>query len=111
MESVAPCVWRWGFVMVGEEAEYRFERVWRHRMIAVSLVAVMVLSGLTAFVLIAPGPAAAAAPFRSLRIGINPLVIKTPTPTKINLAEQNVALYNSYINTSKHIERQSAAQQ
>ena len=96
MESVAPCVWRWGFVMVGEEAEYRFERVRRHRLIAVSLVAVMVLSGLTAFVLIASGPAAAAAPFRSLRIGINPLVITTLNPLKITLADEYVVVYNVY---------------
>src|SRR5712692_9934023 len=82
--------------MVGEEAEYRVERVWRHRLIAVSLVAVMVLSGLTAFVLLASGPAAAAAPFRSLRIGINPLVITTLNPLKITLADEYVVVYNVY---------------
>src|SRR5436309_7829402 len=56
----------------------------------------MILSGLSVFVVLASGPAAAAGPFRSLRIGINPLVITTLNPLKITLADEYVVVYNVY---------------
>src|SRR3989454_1216296 len=82
--------------MVGEETDYRLERVWRQQLIACAVVAVMILSGLSVFVILASGPAAAAGPFRSLRIGINPLVITTLNPLKITLADEYVVVYNVY---------------
>src|SRR2546429_7690080 len=56
----------------------------------------MILSGLSVFVVLASGPAAAAGPFRSLRIGINPLVITTLNPLKVTLADEYVVVYNVY---------------
>src|SRR2546427_41822 len=82
--------------MVGEETDYRLERVGRRQLIACAAVAVMILSGLSVFVVLASGPAAAAGPFRSLRIGINPLVITTLNPLKITLADEYVVVYNVY---------------
>jgi len=82
--------------VIGEETDYRFERVWRQQLIACAVVAVMILSGLSVFVVRASGPAAAAGPFRSLRIGINPLVITTLNPLKITLADEYVVVYNVY---------------
>ena len=82
--------------MIGEETDYRFEQVWRQQLIACAVVAVMILSGLSVFVVLASGPAAAAGPFRSLRIGINPLVITTLNPLKITLADEYVVVYNVY---------------
>src|SRR5256712_450157 len=82
--------------MVGEETQYRFGRVWRQQLISCAVVAVMILSGLSVFLGLASGPAAAAGPFRSLRIGINPLVITTLNPLKITLADEYVVVYNVY---------------
>src|SRR5207249_5739506 len=56
----------------------------------------MILSCLSVFVVLASGPAAAAGPFRSLRIGINPLVVTTLNPLKITLADEYVVVYNVY---------------
>ena len=87
---------RLGLVMIGERAEAPLEQVGGQRLIASLLVAVVVVSGLTAFVVLGSGPAAAAAPFRSLRIGINPLVITTLNPLRITLADEYVVVYNVY---------------
>src|SRR5947199_9655689 len=56
----------------------------------------MILSGLSVLVVLASVPAAAARPFRSIRIGINPLVITTLNPLKITLADEYVVVYNVY---------------
>ena len=80
-----------GSSVIGEETDYSFERVWRQQLIACAVVAVMIFSGLSVFVVLASGPAAAAGPFRSLRIGINPLVITTLNPLKITLADEYVS--------------------
>src|SRR5207245_11551466 len=82
--------------MVGEETDYRVERVWRQRLIACAVVAVMILSCLSVFVVLASGPAAAAVPCPCLRNGINPLVITTLNPLKITLADEYVVVYNVY---------------
>ncbi len=82
--------------MVGEETDSRYQRVWGRRLIACAVVAAVILSGLSVFVIVASGPAAAAGPFRSLRIGINPLVITTLNPLKITLADEYVVVYNVY---------------
>src|SRR5206468_7413097 len=67
----------------------------------------MILSGLSVFVVLASGPAAAAGPFRSLRIGINPLVITTLNPLKITLADEYVVVYNVYRSEEHTSELQS----
>src|SRR2546428_10762378 len=82
--------------MVGEATDHRIGRLWGQRVGACAVVAVMILAGLGVFVVLASGPAAAAGPFRSLRIGINPLVITTLNPLKITLADEYVVVYNVY---------------
>src|SRR2546430_17282259 len=72
------------------------EGSWGARFAASVVVAVVLLSGMTAVLVLASGTAAAAAPFRSLRIGVNPLLATTLNPLKISLADEYGIVYNVY---------------
>ena len=82
--------------MIEETTGQVKERSWGARFAASMVVAVVLLSGMTAVLVLGSGTAAAAAPFRSLRIGVNPLVVTTLNPLKITLADEYVIVYNVY---------------
>src|SRR5438445_12194341 len=82
--------------MIEETTGQEKERSWGARFAASMVVAVVLLSGMTAVLVLGSGTAAAAAPFRSLRIGVNPLVVTTLNPLKITLADEYVVVYNVY---------------
>jgi len=85
-----------GLTDVRRGAEHRSGRAWVNSVGSTAVVAVLILSALVGVIMIGSTHARAAAPFRSLTVGLVSMNVVTYNPMAITLLDEYVVVYNVY---------------
>ncbi len=85
-----------GLTDVLRGGEHRSGQAWVNSVVSTAVVAVLILSALVGVIMIGSTHARAAAPFRSLTVGLVSMNVVTYNPMAITLLDEYVVVYNVY---------------